>query len=280
LFVLLLNDLSLKYEFPSWVTGKLSDFTGLFLLAVFLCAFFPARRTTILVGCALFFTWWKSGLSTPFIHFCHTYLSLPVSRVIDYTDLTALFVLPVAFHISQQQMPATSPRQPALLALVSIISIFSFCFTSMPRHAMGYYSDARNEVSFYQTVYTRKTEGEFQEKLREMGIPFTIDSIAYYRVPGDFSLRTKPPNDSTFEWKKVPNAGDSILYLRRNEGAYYLLPAYTLDGEELKNIKLAFYQYKRQNEIAMKTFETSTYQPFLSDKLKRKYKRHFQKLFK
>ncbi len=46
-FILALNDHYLKYVWPGWITGKLSDFCGLFFFPLFLCAliYFFARFT-------------------------------------------------------------------------------------------------------------------------------------------------------------------------------------------------------------------------------------------
>lgn len=69
LILVLLNDFILKYNFPCWLTGKLSDFAGLFVFAVFWMAFFPKKRNVIVWTTAILFTWWKSPLSQPLIEF-------------------------------------------------------------------------------------------------------------------------------------------------------------------------------------------------------------------
>ncbi len=99
LILLLLNDFYLKHEFHNALTGKLSDVTGLFALAVFLFAFFPAYKKQ-LIFCVLFFCWWKSPLSGFFIHFANDQLSLPLHRVVDYTDLFALLILPFTYSVN------------------------------------------------------------------------------------------------------------------------------------------------------------------------------------
>ena len=65
LTILLLNDHVLKALFPGFLTGKLSDFAGVFVLAVFLAAFVP--RVPACIAAGLLFVWWKSPLSDPFI---------------------------------------------------------------------------------------------------------------------------------------------------------------------------------------------------------------------
>ena len=102
LFLLLLNDISLKYEFNNGLTGKLSDFTGLFVFALFLIAFVPKFKIHVLIGCGLFFIWWKSVLSSSFINAWNDSMPIPIERVVDYSDLSALLVLPAAFIVSNK----------------------------------------------------------------------------------------------------------------------------------------------------------------------------------
>jgi hypothetical protein len=63
LLLLLLNDFWLKGLFGNWFTGKLSDFAGLFVFAMFWMAIFPSHRTKIGVLTAVAFAFWKSPLS-------------------------------------------------------------------------------------------------------------------------------------------------------------------------------------------------------------------------
>src|SRR5688500_1726731 len=96
LAILLLNDFYLKAEYHNWLTGKLSDFCGLFVFASFWAALLPARRGTVCISTALLFVFWKSPYSQTFIDIFSQYL-YAIDRVVDITDLIALPVLLVAF---------------------------------------------------------------------------------------------------------------------------------------------------------------------------------------
>ena len=65
-----------KYEYNNWLTGKLSDFAGLFVLSVFLSAFFYRHTLSVYIGIAIFFIWWKSPLSQPLIDLLNRSLDL------------------------------------------------------------------------------------------------------------------------------------------------------------------------------------------------------------
>jgi hypothetical protein len=120
LLVLVLNDHILKYAWPSWFTGKLSDFAGVFALALLLGSF-----TERALGCSLaaaLFCYWKSPLSQPLID------SLPwsSSRVVDWTDLAALAMLLPAYRLLAHH----PPRGRFRLALAAL-SFIAFMATSV-----------------------------------------------------------------------------------------------------------------------------------------------------
>src|SRR5882757_8978914 len=88
LLLLALNDHYLKNHYPNWLTGKLSDFTGLLIFPMFLAFLFPQQakspsselRSSLLLGrnlrsarlsliTGLFFIFWKSPSSTQLIAF-------------------------------------------------------------------------------------------------------------------------------------------------------------------------------------------------------------------
>jgi hypothetical protein len=55
LAVLLLNDFMLKQVYPGFVTGKLSDFAGIFVFAVFWSSLLPRGRAIIIGSTAIGF---------------------------------------------------------------------------------------------------------------------------------------------------------------------------------------------------------------------------------
>jgi hypothetical protein len=134
LFLLLLNDLYLKAAFHNVFTGKLSDFCGLFIFPIFWSALFPARKQAVYILTALFFIYWKSSHSDPFIQLFSEYL-FTVQRTIDLSDLFALIVLPLSWYV--QSLPQKRTYfNPELAAL---IVFFSFCATSKPRPPSIYF---------------------------------------------------------------------------------------------------------------------------------------------
>lgn len=128
LIILLLNDFFLKALFGNWLTGKLSDFSGLFVFSLFWIAFFPKQRTKIIVLTGILFTLWKSSYSQIFIDYWNNLGFINIYRIVDYTDLIALLVLPIAYlfnaNIDNARIFKIKPFYPIL------VSVFAFTATS------------------------------------------------------------------------------------------------------------------------------------------------------
>jgi len=280
ILLLLLNDLFLKYAYPNWLTGKLSDFAGLFAFAVFLLSFFPAHRKAILLFCGLFFIWWKSSLSQPAINIANDLSPFAIGRTVDYSDLIALAVLPATYYFSFSRFVVVIPYRKINLNIICLVSLFAFCYTSMPRRIM--YDYPPKHVRFYESFTTTKTEEEILQKLSSLQLKYSKDSVNYYRLgQADLYLREKR-DDSVYQWKKFSNTLDSALYVRETSLPFYTIPYYRLDDDRLSNLEFRFEKGNKKNLVTVLSFETS-----LSDlsglyggKLKRKYKRHFKEFFR
>lgn len=97
LVLLFLNDNLFKYSAPNFITGKLSDFAGLYLFPLFVNIFIR-DKPKVYLGTALLFIIWKSSLSQPFIDYWNNISSYHIDRIVDYTDLMALSMLPLAYY--------------------------------------------------------------------------------------------------------------------------------------------------------------------------------------
>lgn len=127
LVILLTNDFLLKYEFHNWVTGKLSDFAGLFVFTFFWTTVFPRQKRTVYILTGMMFVYWKSPYSQPLIDVFSENI-FPIDRTIDMSDLIALMVLPIAYSIDQVgQLKFKFASVP-----IALLTIFSFCATSVP----------------------------------------------------------------------------------------------------------------------------------------------------
>lgn len=127
LLVLLANDLWLKQAMPGLVTGKLSDFAGIAVVAMLLGAAWPQRPVRIGVALALGFACWKSPLSQPLIDALNLHLPVRVGRVIDMTDLVALCVIPSCHAVASDPMrhaiPGTAMRRVLVMPVMVLTTL-------------------------------------------------------------------------------------------------------------------------------------------------------------
>jgi TPR repeat len=126
---LILNDHVLKQAFPGLVTGKLSDFFGLFALAVFLSVMMRHWIVGVHLTIAIAFVLWKSPLSDIVIETWNATMPFRIARVVDYWDLVALSVLPFSMLYLRREW-ATAAHGAAPTVGVALISVFAFTATS------------------------------------------------------------------------------------------------------------------------------------------------------
>jgi hypothetical protein len=128
LVLLVVNDFALKPLLHNALTGKLSDFAGLFALTWFVAAAWPRRRrlTAALVGAA--FVFWKTGYSEPLIAWLDAAVPFAVGRTVDLIDLVALPMVPLALWMEQRLEPMPLPR--ALTIGLAVLAPVAFTATS------------------------------------------------------------------------------------------------------------------------------------------------------
>lgn len=166
LFLLLINDFFLKDYFHNFLTGKLSDFAGLFAFALFWTAFFPKWKTLIFSLVVVFFTFWKSPFSSGFIDVWNSTGLFAIDRTIDFTDLAAFSILPLAWIYSEKNEPISLPifSQNFALTAIALVSVFAFTATSKPREDEESYRYLE-----YKDSYTiEKPKIEVLKKLQEV----------------------------------------------------------------------------------------------------------------
>ncbi len=134
LAALLLNDLFLKAAYHNWITGKLSDFSGVFMVTMLLAALVPSHRRMIGLLIALIFAFWKSPLSDPIILFIQSQGAIHFGRVVDYSDLFAVITIPLAIALTESPRGAktTTPTIRKALAMpIVVLALFAIMGTSV-----------------------------------------------------------------------------------------------------------------------------------------------------
>jgi hypothetical protein len=133
LAILLTNDFILKPLFHNFLTGKISDFVGLFIFPYFISIFFIRQSKFIYFFTGFLFVIWKSPLSNSFIFWWNDNIFFQINRIIDFSDLFALIVLPFSYFYLTNASHFKTKIRYAFSFLIGSIAIFSFCATSQPR---------------------------------------------------------------------------------------------------------------------------------------------------
>ena len=125
IFLLLLNDLYLKEQFHNFLTGKLSDFVGLFAFSYFFSVLFKRYIKLIYILTGILFVFWKSSSSQFIIDYLQNF-GIGIDRIMDYSDLFALFILPLGYKYRIQN--SIGIKKFRFLPKPIIIGICSFAF--------------------------------------------------------------------------------------------------------------------------------------------------------
>ncbi|MBX3291063.1 MAG: hypothetical protein KF855_17270 [Acidobacteria bacterium] len=184
LFLLILNDLVLKAQFGNFITGKLSDFAGLFIFPFFIAVFLPSYRRSIYIFTALLFVFWKSPFSQPLIDLVNSLQLLRFGRTIDYSDLMALVMLPASFkyfeHIDKQGSINLNGLKQTAAVFVIFVSVFAFTATS--------YEESRN-VRIDKTYSFETSKDEFEQRIRSLK---TVKNIQIKKQEDTLPQETNP----------------------------------------------------------------------------------------
>jgi hypothetical protein len=182
LAVLIVNDALLKQAYPGFITGKLSDFAGLAVVALPLFGAFPRHARAIYLAVGGAFLWWKSPASAAFISCINGLLPMNIGRTVDYGDLIALVVLPLCSRFAASE-PRSAVRSHTLrrwlLPPVLVAALFGVMATS----------------------YAPGVRKDFEVRAIESSAPFPRDGIvdAITEVARSRGLKPAKPNPPHWE---------------------------------------------------------------------------------
>ena len=133
--LLLLNDFYLKQTYGNFLTGKLSDFAGLFTFSLFLSVLIPNRPLLVPTTVAAAFVFWKTPLAAGLIDSWNNLGVMSITRTVDYSDLVALTILPLSLYYfnlrARHTETAHRSGSRAFATVIALVSLFAFTATSM-----------------------------------------------------------------------------------------------------------------------------------------------------
>lgn len=295
LSLLLLNDFLLKQTFHNILTGKISDFAGLFVFPIFFYAFFPKNKKTIFILTGIFFSFWKSELSQPIINFWNSSLLFPIHRTVDYTDLLALMSLPAAYKFSDTESQIYFPWGRVGWAFSFTLSLFAFCATSYQRNF-----DYENTYDFpYSKEELVRKINSFGKKFSPYNLPLSLnikhandfrtegtDTIWYFASSyKTYTTKTKTADgtrDSAYSYT-VPQR--DTIYISSSGIFYYLVPAKKYMSEsrtgycDFVNVKLKINGSENASRISLVQIKTHNCMGMFEKEAERHEKDNLQKAF-
>lgn len=136
LLLLILNDWYFKNAFNNEITGKLSDFAGLFAFPFLLGILFSNHKKAVHFLAGIIFIYWNSEFSQPLINYLNS-SGLHVIRTVDITDNIALISIIASYKCLNQQVDFK--LNPLIQRAIIVISCLAFMATTMsPQENMKY----------------------------------------------------------------------------------------------------------------------------------------------
>ena len=210
LLLLAINDHYLKYEYPGWFTGKLSDFVGIYALGYLLYRLFPDKIRLISVSLILGFIWWKSPLSSTIISYINA-INLPINRVVDYTDLLGLIALIPAYRYSK--FVTTEFRYSFIEKSALFLAPIIFCSTSAIRPALTGYTP------FIETYEFEMSKAELVAELNKLQLDdlsartdYNAKAYTFNAANQTFYFQTNIPTATLFDPTKIQDSDTLSIY--------------------------------------------------------------------
>ena len=231
LIILLLNDFVFKTTFGNWFTGKLSDFAGLFIFPLFWVTIFPKHKNKIFFLTAIIFMYWKSSYSNGLISLWNSIGIWNINRTVDYSDIIALTILPLAYHIETLKEKLTRIRLSPYIPLI----IAAFAFMATTKEKMNTCFEDKTAVYHIKN----QSRESFMSDLKSIGLD--ISSTKYNNTKyDDEHTEIKNLNDSISNLVILIgdfNNSDKTVDVSLGCWDYTNNPLRMLDEETLENQK-------------------------------------------
>lgn len=250
LLILFVNDQVLKFAYPNFITGKLSDICGIIIFPFFLTFIFPKLKQNSVFVASIIFAFWKSEYSQGLIDFYNEYSLIESSRIIDYSDLFVLLLLPLPYYIIKNinkfQYIFITKLNPYLVFVPSL-----FIFIAESPSPSFYYTMNNGNLKCYKcSIVIKYDKDNVINKLKKNGIEFDSVKPIYYK-----------------------GVIDSTSGARR-----YIKNQFIIDNDTLRNINMTIFPLKN-NKTRIYFNGMNVSQNLNADKkLERKLRKHYKKL--
>jgi hypothetical protein len=224
LITLVVNDHYLKFEYGNWFTGKLSDIVGIIMLPLLITWLFPGVKERSIVISAALFIFWKSPFSQGAIDLYNQFAFIQTSRIVDYTDLFVLLLLPIPWFLIKR-MDSLHALQinrvnPILILLPTVISLMA---TTPPHNGIIYPKD-RKLVCYGCEFTVHYNQPQIEEMLKK----------------ADIVLDSMPPVNFIEHEQEYPP------YLQKPNVHFYRINSLVIEKDTLRNIEFAMHTLRNK----------------------------------
>lgn len=232
--ILLTNDLFLKYEYHTFLTGKLSDFAGLFAFPFFISCFYPKQSKPIYIFTGILFMFWKSELSQPIFELAKD-LNLGMYRTIDYSDFIAIVIMPLSYKYWKNEFNNSIKSISILKPIIIGICCFSFIATTLPKEVGNYNMGSNLELNILEEdIETLKRKLQLYK--------FKEDSRFKYSFPHP-DKRARISTIISIEKK------ENILVIKLDSILNYVIEGRFIFASSIKKDDIDYMQSLKQTEI-------------------------------
>lgn len=176
-----LNDHLWKYEYSNLLTGKLSDFIGLFILPIFLTLIFPKYPLRLIFATAILFIGFKMPIADIFIDTFNSVMPYSIQRTIDYSDFIALSILPVSYIMINKYDGPSILKIKAKNVELACYLFLSVTFLSTSKQSPRYPKEGN--LNFSLTYNFDLLENDILDSISARGFEIFVDS-AYINHEG------------------------------------------------------------------------------------------------
>lgn len=288
LVVLFLNDHFFKFYYTSWFTGKLSDIAGIILLPMLLTYLFPKLKQNSVFVAGLLFTFWKSPFSEGFIKVYNSLAPIGIHRVVDYTDLLVLLLLPIVYFMIRDGKLINDFSIKKLNPAIVLCPAFLILMSTSPPKNFRYNRYSGNVIFEDFAIDVKKTKEEIMDEFKKRNINIHKDTARIIDESSYLVLRTGKMNSQNLKngedvFKYNNDSLKTLLNKRIEESNQYKIDEAEIGaGSRVRNIQLSIWGDSKSNRIvvhAMQVEKNLDSTP-VDNKLKKIYKNLMLQKFK
>lgn len=206
---------------------------------------FPKLDRFSVIAAGLFFIFWKSPLSENFIQLYNRIAPIGVERVVDYSDLLVLLLLPIPYYLMKESSFLQIFSFRKINSLVVLFpSVLILMSTAPPRKAY-YYSPETGVMSFPNLSFDiKKTVPDLISELNSQNIAFSKDTArilqeSKYRISNSIELDQKAIAGDGTVYKINNDTVKAILIREIERRPDYIIQELKIGDRTVKNIRFS-----------------------------------------